>query len=220
MIIIKFSFLIIFAIAGFGFFFSNREKFNYIKKYYFTTAYFYFVSFLVVFLFKNDLIILIKPFNPLPFVLLVCLYIFNIFIYFITIKTLQKPQFLKNYSNSHLQFLDMDFRYLLAKSGDILLQEVLMVTGIVLLSEIHLSLSQTTVFFVIIFTLLHLLYWYQITKKKHVPNSVARFFVIFPFLASLYIPSLVLRISYGFVYSYILHFLYYTLLALGLWIYY
>ena len=190
-----------------------RFGIDYIRKPLFTVAYFLFVSFSMLIVFRYRIYPFVENFAVTPFIFLVLLFIFNFFVYFFARRFLKKPEeFIAKSPNEFSA--RMDYNYLISKPFDILTQQIFMVIFLSILVSLGFNLAEIILISVLIFALMH------------VPllASVGRFWGIFYTVAGIFsaliFPILILKVHYGFVYSYIIHWLFYTLSALFFWIRY
>jgi hypothetical protein len=111
-------------------------------------------------------------------------------------------------------YLLIDYRRLFSKSFDLFSQQVFIVLLALFLKEAGLTIAEIITAFALIFGIVHApLFWFD----KGWPSW---YFTIFSILSAIVFPLLVLKVHYGFVYSYIVHMVFYTLTAVGFWILY
>ena len=111
------------------------------------------------------------------------------------------------------QYLKIDLRRLFSKSIDILSQQVAVVLLVMFLGDAGLNLNQIILIFAVIFGLVHAPL--IIIERGTWPSW---YFTIFSILSAVVFPTLILKVQYGFVNSYIIHLVFYTLTATGFWI--
>jgi predicted membrane protein len=135
----------------------------------------------------------------------------NFLTYFFSNKFLKRPiRFLEKYS--HISYLRLDYRYLISKSFEIFFQQILIVSLVFMLKNNGFDLFWTTIVFAFLFGFGHIP---MIRLEKS-------FFGIFVFIAaiisSFLFPFLILSFQYGFIYTYIAHWLFYTNSGVLYWI--
>ena len=203
-IIIKIiSWLVIWFLVWMIFYFLSNKKMNYVGKYRLTAGFFFLVSFLIIFIFHNDLGYLVKPnFQFLPFLSLILVFIFNAAAYKYVGSFF--PFYKKAFElDSSLYFAKFDRKYLFSKSFEILYQQTMTVLLAVWLASSGLPFLTIIFIFALIFGLGHIpLFFYS---KK----SVSLFFLAASVISSAVFPFLILKIEWGFIYSYILHWIFY-----------
>jgi hypothetical protein len=119
------------------------------------------------------------------------------------------------YRAIHNKWVAFDGRYMVAKSADVLYQQVCLVLVVLLLHVLLPSLLALVLLFAGLFGLVHLLiyiYWYW---TKRVPFSSVIVFSAFSTLGGLVMPLLILQVPFGFVYSYCVHELYFPAVGAG-----
>jgi hypothetical protein len=125
-----------------------------------------------------------------------------------------------SYRAIHNKWVAFDGRYMIAKSADVLYQQVCLVLVVLLLLQLVPSVLALALLFAGLFGLLHLIiyaYWYW---TKRVPLSSLVVYTAFSTLGGLAMPVLILRVPFGFVYSFCLHELYFPVVGAGfrLWL--
>jgi len=201
-------------IIPFGAFFLLRKKgINYIRFYGITTLLFLMFTFVSVVFFRNILFPIFKVFTIIPFVFLVLLFIIIILVYHFFNKHVKKPLNLMK-SNPDQYFLLMNYKYLFSKSFDILFQQVQILVLVLLLFNSGFSLVKIVIIFSALFGLVHVF---------NIPLA-GKYFGLYYFLASILagvlFPLLIINFKYGFVYSYILHWIFYLISAILFWLFY
>ena len=186
---------------------------DYIKHYLLTSLYFLFVTVIIAYIFKNDLVDIFSRFSIIPLIVLGITIIFHIVLYLYISKYIKEP---KNYFELHpdRQYLSLNFKRLFSKSVDILAQQIFIILLAVFLQSAGLNLVQTILIFAAIFGLAHV-------PLIFIENSWHSWYFTFSaILSAVAFPVLIIEIPYGFVYSYIVHWLFYTITAIGFWIVY
>ena len=187
------------------FYFISSGKMNYVEKYKLTAVFFLLVSILIVIFFYKDLYLLIKlnfPFAPL--VSLVILFIFNSFAYRYVDKFF--PDYKKAFeADGTLYFAKFDNKYLFSKSFEIFYQQIMIALLSIWLAESGLSFFAIGFVFALVFGLGHILLFFYSRK------SVGLFFLIASVISSFVFPFLILMVQWGFIYSYIFHWIFYII---------
>jgi len=200
-------------IFAFGAFFLLRKKgVNYIRFYVVTSLLFLMFTFVSIFLFRNILFPVLKEFTIIPFTFLVLMFIIAILVYHFFNKHVKKPELLMK-SNPDQYFLLMDYKYLFSKSFDILFQQTQILILVMLLFNSGFSLVKIVIIFSVLFGLVHVF---------NIPLAGKRFgwyYVLASFLAGILFPLLIINFDYGFVYSYILHWVFYLVSAILFWLF-
>jgi len=186
---------------------------DYIKRYMLTALYFLGVTIIVAFIFKNDLSEIISKFSATPFIVLGIVIIFHIFLYHYFPKYIKEPkEYLEKFPER--QYLLLSFKRLFSKSLDILAQQIFIVLLAIFLQGAGLNLIQTILIFSAFFGIAHV-------PLIFIENSWPSWYFTFSaMLSAVLFPVLIIEIPYGFIYSYIVHWLFYTITAVGFWIVY
>ena len=200
-------------LIGFGiFFYLNKKGITYTSFYFATAGYFLITTLLLILPFKNLLLPVLQGFTLTPLVLLGLAFIVEILVYFLAHKFLKKPvRFIREHPSQY--FLKMDYRYLFSKSFEILFQQMLIILFVLILNEYSFRLFQIMILFSIFFSLIHL------PLLKMARKSFGLLYVVSSFLSGFIFPPLILTVHYGFVYSYMIHWIFYTSLGVFFWVY-
>ena len=194
-----------------GWYFLPRTKRDYIDNYVVVSVYFFIVSLIILFIFQNILTPLQKSVSLIPLGILIFFFVINFLAYFFSNRFLKKPiEFLKKYSN--LSYLRLDYRYLISKSFEIFFQQILIISLVFMLNNLGLNIAYITVIFAFLFGFGH------IPMMKLQKGFFGIFIFVASILASFFFPFLILNFQYGFVYTYILHWLFYTNTGVLFWI--
>jgi hypothetical protein len=188
-----------------------ENKRNYTRNFLTISIYFLVVSFIVIYLFKDIIYSLANKISFVPIFILGFFFVINFLTYFFSNKFLKKPvQLLEKYSE--ISYLDLDYRYLISKSFEIFFQQILIVALVFLLHEQGFDIYWITFIFALLFGFGHLP---MIRLQKG-------FFGLLVFVAamaaSFFFPFLILNFEWGFIYTYILHWLFYTNSGVLFWI--
>ncbi|HLC98316.1 MAG TPA: hypothetical protein VJC21_06075 [Candidatus Nanoarchaeia archaeon] len=151
-------------------------------------------------------------FTSIPFVVLVLVYLVTSLAYAFSHKYIQSPsRLIERYPQQF--FIQMDYRYLVSKSFDILFQQMMILMLVLWLSQQGFSLSMTMLFSLLLFGGVHIFALIPAGKL------FGMYYLIASLLGAVVFPLLVLTVNYGFVYSYALHFFFYTASAVFFWLF-
>ena len=109
-------------------------------------------------------------------------------------------------------YLRMDYRYLVPKSFEVLFQQIVIVVLTLLLAETGLSVTEVVFAFLGIFGMLHLPMLLVLGRGPGLSYGLASVTLAAAF------PVLILRVQSGFLYSYVAHWFFYTVIALFAWV--
>ncbi len=195
----------------FGFSLLNKIGVDYIRRFYFTIVYFLSVSILILFFFWGEFSRFVRiKFNLIPFILIPVLFVFNALAYkFIRLKFKRPKKLINDYRG--VFFLKLDDKYLVSKSFEIFFQQVLIVLLVALLQDHGFSLFRIMIVFALLFGIAHA---YLIHSKGRLFGS---FFIVSSVLSAVIFPFLIIRVPWGFVYSYFVHWLFYIFAAFLFW---
>lgn len=200
-------------LVGFGLFnFLRKRGMTYTAKPWSVAAYFLvFTSIALIYFYKKvfsfDFI-----FSPTAVLVLLLTYLLAFLTYYFSPKYLSRPhQFIEKYKDQY--FIRMDYRYLVSKSFDILFQQTLIAVMVILLSLQGLALSEIILPFVFIFGIIHVINIFVAGKLFGI------YYLIASILGAFLFPILILSVEGGFLYSYALHFFFYTVSAVFFWVY-
>ena len=186
------------------FIFLLKRGVNYIQTFRLVVGYFLCFSFLAAYIYKPFLFPFFAhlPLKILPFSLLLLFYLLAFIIYAVGKKIFDK-EILEENKQQWMFFATFDNRFLLSKSFDILFQQILLLSLVLFLQNFIQSNLLIILITGIIFGSMHL----PMLKTKH--NRIAPYFIFFSFLAGVFFSFLILFLPYGFLYSYITHWLFY-----------
>ena len=191
-----------------AFYFLSNRKMNYVEKYRLTAGFFLLVFLAIIAVFYNDFYSLINAgFKITPFLCLVLLFIFNAIAYNYVGSVF--PYYKKAFElDSTLYFAKFDRKYLFSKSFEIFYQQTMIALLCVWLSGSGLPLLYIVFIFALIFGAGHMpLFFYS-------KRSVGSFFLIASVISSFVFPLLILKVEWGFIYSYIFHWIFYIFAGL------
>jgi len=190
-----------------------RRQINYVERFPITSVFFLTISILIAILFRGTLAQVVTGFVIFPFIAIAFAYVLAIAIYYLSHRYLKKPERLIA-ENPHEHFLALDYRYLTSKSFELMFQQVMIVLLILTIHSLTTTMVNVMVIFGVVFAVAH------VPIYRLIGTSSKKFKLVY-FVASLMsaivFPLLILRVSYGFVYSYIIHSSFYALCALFFW---
>lgn len=197
---------------GFFHMFLYRRGIDYTHRFVWTTTYFAVAGVLMTVLFWQTL----APFVMRP--VLGVLVILAVFIVAQTVFTVLFPRYVREpveYLRRHPNryYLTIGWRRLIAKSADIAAQQVFIVLFLAFLRDAGLAGWQLLGAFFILFALLHVPL--IVSERGRWPSWLfAGAVVVF----SVTFPPLILTVDYGFVYTYMLHWLFYSATSVIFWL--
>lgn len=196
------------------FWFIYKKDLDYIKHFLWTATYFLFVAIITSLIFKDHVARIFQNFTAVPLVVLGLVILVHIILYIYLPRYLKEPkEYFEKYPKR--QYLKIDRRRLLSKSMDILSQQIFVVLLVMFLHDGGLTLNQIIIAFAIIFSLVHAPL--ILVERGAWPSW---YFTAFSILSAIIFPILILKVQYGFVYSYIVHWIFYTFTAVGFWLWY
>lgn len=204
--------ILLWAITFGTFYFMTKRGVTFNKRYGLLILFFLFFSFLAVYYFKDILVNLKGNFTLLPFLIFAFIYITTIALYNLSHKRLQRPTlFIERYPHQH--FIKMDYRYLVSMPFQILFQQIMIWIIVLWLSKQNYSLFEIITYFILIFGLLHVF--------AMMPNGkvFGTYYLIASLIGAFIFPILILKVNYGFVYSYIVHFSFYSISSVLFWLF-
>mgnify|MGYP000350859647 CR=1 FL=1 len=132
-------------------------------------------------------------------------------IYLFSNKFLKKPiNFIKKYSD--ITFLTLDYRFLVSKSFDILFQQILIISLVMMLNQEGLSTLAISLIFAVMFGFGH------VPILKIHKGLFGYFYLVASLISSFLFPYLIINYTYGFIYTYIAHWMFYTNSGIFFWI--
>ena len=194
-----------------GLYLIPKNKRDYINNFVTVSLYFSFISFIIIYLFEGALSTLYQRLTVFPIIILIIFFIANFLTFFISNNLLRKPiEFLEKYSN--VDFIKMDYRYLVSKSFEIFFQQVLIISLVFLLHNQGLNIILITLIFIVLFGFAHI----PILRLRK--DFFGYLIFIAAMFSSFFFPILIINFKYGYVYTYILHWLFYTNTGVLTWI--
>lgn len=201
--------------TSWGFFFLYIYKHvDYIKHFIWTAVYFFVTAVITSFVFKDHLVRVLWDFTAIPLLILVGVVVVHVALYLYLPGHLQEPkEYFQRYPKR--SFLTLDRRRLVSKPMDILAQQVFVTLLVLFLQDGGLTLGQTIIAFAVIFGAVH-------TPLIFIEHGAwpSWYFTIFAILSAVIFPILIVKVKYGFVYSYIIHWVFYTFTAVGFLLWY
>lgn len=200
-------------LVGFGLFnFLRKRGMTYTAKPWLVAGYFMVFTGIALIYFYKKLFSLNFFFSRTAVLVLLLTYLIAFLTYYFSHKYLSKPnRLIEKYKDQY--FIRMDYRYLVSKSFDIFFQQTLVAVLVILLLLQGLALLEIILIFVFIFGIIHVI---------NIPVA-GKLFGIYYFIASiigaLLFPILILNVDGGLLYSYALHFFFYTISAVFFWVY-
>lgn len=190
-----------------------HKKIDYTNHFVWTTLYFLTMAIVSSLIFKDHLYEVLQNFILLPFIILVATMALGVFLHSYLPRHLEEPKdyFLKYPKR---QYFILNQRRLFSKSAELLFQQIFVVLLILFLRDAGLNIRQIILVFAIIFGVVHIP---LIFIERNWPSW---YFTIFSIFSAIVFPVLILKVHYGFVYSYIVHWVFYTLTAVGFWVWY
>lgn len=204
--------LVVGWLAGWGVaFWLVKRGINYLDNYRLTSAVFLSFSALLVALFRRRIETLMGNPTALPFVVLLLAAATAIGLYALCPRYLRRPDGVIARHPEEF-YLHLDPRYLVSKSFEVLFQQLVIVVLTLLLASTGLSLMSIVLAFLLLFGVLHLPMLLIVGRGLGTVYALAAgtFAVVFPLL--------ILRVHYGFVYSYAAHWFAYMLAGAAAWV--
>lgn len=183
-----------------------EKKINYIKHFLRISILHILVTCLVVCIFYNTFLRHLPVLNwKLPMVFILIMIVINT-IYFI-FKRFIKNKIVLYHQKSGIYTSSLSSRYTISKSCNVLFQQTLILASIYTLLDMGLYSFQIVLLFAVAFGVAHI---FLVDKKK--PNYLL--VVIASFFGGGIFSFLILFFPYGFIYSYILHWLLLTVIGI------
>ena len=194
--------------------FLHKKGVDYIRRFLWTATYFLSVAVVTSLVFIDHIARILQNFTVTPLIVLGVVALVHIILYTYLPKYLQKPEdYFKKYPKR--QYLTLDRKRLVSKSMDILSQQIVVILLVIFLQDAGLTLYQIIFAFAVIFGLVHAPL--ILVERGAWP---AWYFAVFSIFSAVIFPVLILKVQYGFIYSYIVHWVFYTFTAVGFWIWY
>lgn len=196
---------------GFFYIFLHRRGITYTEYFWWTTGYFITVGGVLSLLFWEFIIRILQNFAITPILVFGAFMLFQILLYIYIPKQVRGPkEYFLSYPDRY--YLKIDWRRLISKSADIFAQQICIVLLVLFLHDIGLPFSQIVFWFGVLFMLLHVPL--IMSERGQWPSWV---FCAIVLVFSVVFPLLILYVPYGFIYNMILHWLFYTIMAVTFW---
>ena len=192
----------------------SRRRITYVDNFCLTAVYFLSLSFLAALIFRDALVPIAGTVARPSIIVLAVMICAQLLLYYLSRRFLQKPQ---NAMERHPQefFLTFDYRYLFSKAFEVLYQQTMIVALILTIDQAAGSLTHVVIIYAAVFSLGHVP---MLTLFGNQAKSFAWFYVVAAIASSIVFPPLVLKVDGGFIYAYVIHSFFYTLLAAVFWV--
>lgn len=195
-----------------GFFIGlYRRGIDYSNRFLWTGSYFLAAAALLALIFFPYIAQVIVPFAAPPIIVLCVFMAAQALVYVYLPRVRAEPHgYFERYPDRY--YLQLDWRRLISKSADLIFQQAFIVLFVMFLHDAGLSLYQVILGFGLLFALLHVPLIVReggAWPSWYFAGAVVAFSIVFP--------PLILTVPYGFVYAYIIHWMFYTLAALVFW---
>jgi len=200
-------------VVTFGIFSLLRKRgVTYHKNYVWTI--FYFLVFTIVsgLYFKDILVDITAEFTIVPIIILLVVYTMTLIAYYFSHKYLKKPtKLIEKYHDQH--FIKMDYKYMVSKTFDIFFQQIMVLILVLGLSRQNFSMTEIILYFILLFGIIHII-GISLSGKLF-----GTYYLIMSLIGAVVFPTLILNVNYGFVYSFIVHFSFYSVSSVLFWLY-
>ena len=150
-------------------------------------------------------------FTPISVLAIVLFYFTTIYIYKKIPQIYKRPvTFIKKYPDHY--WAQMNYRYLVSKSFDIIFQQTMIIIGVFMLYNAGLPLLTTIFYFFLLFAFIHLI------GISTAGKALGMFYFIASLFGAIIFPILILSFKTGFIYSYIIHYSFYIGAGTFVWI--
>lgn len=187
-----------------------RRGVNYLDRYPITALYFALATIVVATPFRDMLLPLLQELRPFHGVLFLFVLGLHVFVYHWLPRRLRRPGALIH-AYPHIYWLRLDQRYNVSKPVEILFQQTLFVSLVLLFERSGMPRLGWNLLLVGLFASLHI----------PIVPLVGRYFGLYylgsSIIAAIVFPAVILWRPDGFVYSYLLHWLYYLASAIFFW---
>ena len=198
-------------LAGWGVaFWLIRKGITYVENYLITSLAFLSFSALLVVSFGRRYEPLTRNPTALPFLVLLLAVVVTIALYAVCPRYFKRPDALIAKHPEEF-YLRMDYRYLVSKSFEVLFQQLVIVALTLLLAATGLTRTGIVLAFLVLFGLLHL------PMLRVIGGGLGIYYTIASATLAVVFPLLILRVHYGFVYSYAAHWFSYMLAGALAW---
>lgn len=203
--------LTVWAVVWIPAFMLFKREMTYINRWIFFSCYFAIASVLSYFVFKTNLSLIFQYDSNFPWGIIIVGYGIILCSYALAPHFFKRPTELIKKSPSEY-FIYLDFRTVLPKTTEIIFQQLLIIALTLRLSQEGYSVGGIIVAFAIFFGVVHM------GMFKTDPKFWAWFFTISAVISAFIFPVLILKFEYGFVYSFLIHLLFYIPTGVLFWI--
>ena len=175
-----------------------------------TSFYFLFASLIVIFTFRKHFHPFVKKFTVVPFIVLVVVLVASVLVYIYANTHLTNPN-IDVGNDLATEFIEMKYPYLLSKAFEILFQQTLIVLLVSFFIELKMPLKRAILTFVALFGAAH------VAALLIHGGVFGTYFLVFSIIGAFVFPELIERVNYGFVYAYIIHYGFYIVSGLAIW---
>ena len=189
-----------------------RRGQDYISHFRTTAAYFFVLSVLAALSFQHVLQQHVAVLGWMHLLLLVGIAILQVVAYACIRKWLRRPtRFIR--AHPHVYFLQMDYRYLVSKPFEILFQQIMFGSLVLFLFKSGIAIEGIVPICIVLFAAIH------VPLIKLLGRCFGCFYISSAVVAATVFTLLILGAEGGLLYSYLSHWLYYTVAGAGFWLY-
>ena len=192
----------------------SRRRINYVNHFGLTSAYFLFLAILAALIFRETLLPIAGTVTRPSIIVLATMICAQLLLYYLSRRFLQKPIALIE-RNPQEFFLTFDYRYLFSKAFEILFQQSMIVALVLTINRMTSNIIHTILIYAALFAMAHIPMMKLFGGQA---KSFAWFYVMAAIASSIVFPPLVLKVDGGFIYAYVIHSFFYTLLAAIFWV--
>ncbi|MEJ2721945.1 MAG: hypothetical protein P8181_12530 [bacterium] len=189
------------------------RRINYIDGFPVTCVYFLLWSVLVFLLFRDTFARIAYEITPVPFLVLAVVFAVQALLYRLGARRMERPDALIR-NNPREMFLRLDYRYLVSKSFEVMFQQVMVVLLILTAWRLTGSLLGTVVVFAAVFAFAHLP---MVAIFGERAGFFAGLYMVAAMASAVAFPVVILEVNLGFVYTYAMHTMFFTILGLWFW---
>ncbi len=203
----------IIVMAFFSSVLNRRFHISHTKRYVITSGYFLVTSLLVLYNYRLYFKPLLQPVGVTPWAILVGLFVLNPLVYWYARKKLKRPtSFIDR--NHDQNFIKLDYRYLVSKTFEIIFQQTCIIVLVSLFAQAGYSMFIIMLLFCLFFSVSHVPLF--LTSRRR----WACYYIVSSALAGFIFPPLILRVPSGYIYSFIVHWIFYISAGVGFWVYF
>ena len=204
------NWILVWLAGWYGWLFLLKKGINHITTYRIAGWYFLFLSIASFLLYHHHLQIFFShiPMKLFPLYFLGTFFIGICGIYYFGQRIFDKKVLSSHFDKKILAAM-MDYRFIFAKSCDILFQQLLFLSLITSLQDVLSHHGEVFLLSGLVFGLVHL----PLLIIKY--NTLAIYFVIASFFAGILFSFLIVSLPYGILYSYMLHWCFYLIVGLA-----